>query len=139
MTIRGWERDERGAIAVWASISMMAFILCVGLGVDLSGHAAAQQHARSVANEAARAGGQYLILTPGAQPVADVARAVRAADAYLGSSGLSGSVHADDRQLLVSVEGSYETLFLGMIGVGTLPLRGEAAATIVPVVAGGRR
>ena len=32
MTIRGWERDERGAIAVWASISMMAFILCVGLG-----------------------------------------------------------------------------------------------------------
>ena len=132
-------RGERGAIAVWASVSMVAFILCVGLGVDLSGHATAQQRARSVAAEAARAGGQYLVLAPGLRPGADIHRAIRAADAYVASSGFSGSTSAEAGELRVRVVGHYETLFLGIIGVDSLPLQGEAAAGIVPVVDGNER
>lgn len=132
-------RGERGAIAVWASVSMVAFILCVGLGVDLAGHATAQQRARSVAAEAARAGGQYLVLAPGLRPSADIPRAIRAADAYVASSGLTGSTTAEAGELRVRVDGSYETLFLGIIGVESLPLHGTSAAGIVPVVDGNRR
>ena len=41
-------RDERGlAISVWASVSLPAFIIAVGLGVDFAGHATAEQEARA--------------------------------------------------------------------------------------------
>lgn len=118
---------------------MVAFILCVGLGVDLAGHATAQQRARAVAAEAARAGGQYLVLAPGSRPGADIPRAVRAADAYVASSGFTGTTTAEAGELRVRVAGVYETLFLGIMGVESLPLSGESAAAIVPVVGGNRR
>ena len=40
-------RDERGvSLSVWTAVAMPAFIVAVGLGVDFSGHAAAEQEAR---------------------------------------------------------------------------------------------
>ena len=58
-------RDQRGlALSVWTSVSLPAFILMVGLGVDFAGHAAAEQEARAVASQAARAATHELRITP---------------------------------------------------------------------------
>lgn len=129
-------RDERGAIAVWAAVAIPAFVVVIGMGVDFSGHATAQQEARAVAAEAARAGGQYLDAGPGTRPRPNPVMARRAAMAYVAASDYSGSVTVGGGTVAVSVSGSYETLFLGIIGVNSLPLRAEGAATIQVVVDG---
>lgn len=129
-------RDERGAIAVWASVVLIAFVIIVGAGVDLAGHAAAEQHARAVADEAARAGGQYVHIDATGVPRADVGRVVQAARAYVEASGLDGEAAVSGGEIRVSVAGSYDTVFLGVIGVDQLPLRGQSVATVNVVVAG---
>ncbi len=115
---------------------MPAFILCVGLGVDLSGHAAAEQEARAVAQEAARAGGQYLLVVDGrARP--DIVRAERAAADYVAATALTGLASArTDGRITVDVTGLYPTRFLSMIGINTLPLSATGTARIVSVIAG---
>ena len=57
-------RDERGvSLSVWTAVAMPAFIVAVGLGVDFSGHAAAEQEARAIAGQAARAATHEVVLT----------------------------------------------------------------------------
>lgn len=129
-------RDERGSLATWTALVMPAFILCVGLGVDFAGHATAEQEARAVAGEAARAGGQYLEVRDGrAHP--DTHRAERAAQDFVAASLLSGSVVVGaDGTVTVHVQGEYPTQFLGMIGIDVLPLRAVGSARVVSVIAG---
>lgn len=128
--------DERGSLAVWTAVVMPAFILCVGLGVDFAGHATAEQEARAVAQEAARAGGQYLAVRDGrARP--DVRRAESAAHDYVAASSLSGTAHAGvDGEINVVVSGRYTTQFLGMIGIDALPLNATGTARVISVIAG---
>lgn len=128
--------SERGSIAVWTAVVMPAFILCVGLGVDFTGHATAEQEARAVAQEAARAGGQYLLVRDGrARP--DSHRAEIAANAYVAASSLSGRAHAAaDGVITVQVSGQYDTQFLSMIGINALPLSATGTASVVSVIAG---
>lgn len=132
-------RDERGSIAVWAASVIPAFVIIVGLGVDFAGHSAAEQSARAVAAEAARAGGQYLYAGPGARPVPNTVMARQAATAYLAASDLSGSVSLDAGIITVQATGSYRTLFLGIIGVNEMPVHGQGAASIHTVVDGVER
>ena len=47
-------RDERGAISVWFATASLVMIILVGMAVDLGGKVHTQQHARSVAAQAAR-------------------------------------------------------------------------------------
>ncbi len=129
-------RNERGSLAVWTALVMPAFILCIGLGVDLSGHAAAQQEARAVAQEAARAGGQYLLLVDGrVRP--DVVRAERAAHGYAAATSLTSTASAGtDGRITVTVTGRHPTQFLSMIGINSLPLSATGSAEVVSVIAG---
>lgn len=115
---------------------MPAFVLCVGLGVDLSGHATAEQEARAVAQEAARAGGQYLVVANGrARP--DIARAERAANTYVAATSLAGNTLArSDGSITVTITGRHPTRFLSMIGVDSLPLSATGTAQVVSVIAG---
>ena len=110
-------RDERGAIAVWAATVIPAFVIIVGLGVDFAGHAAAEQSARAVAAEAARAGGQYLHAGPGSRPEPNTTMARQAARSYVEASDLVGTVTLEAGISTVDVTGQYETLFLGIMGV----------------------
>lgn len=128
--------DERGSLAVWTALVMPAFILCVGLGVDLSGHAAAEQEARAVAQEAARAGGQYLLVDQGrVRP--DTARAERAANGYVAATSLTSTASAGtDGRITVTVSGRHPTQFLSMIGINTLPVTATGTARVVSVIAG---
>ncbi|RMB60117.1 TadE/TadG family type IV pilus assembly protein [Tessaracoccus antarcticus] len=129
-------RDQRGSLAVWTALVMPAFVLCVGLGVDFAGHAAAQQEARAVAGEAARAAGQYLQVSEGrVRP--DKFRAERAALDFVAASSLTGTAVADpDGSITVTVHGTFPTQFLGMIGINTLPLDATGSARVVSVIAG---
>ena len=61
----GKKRGERGMVSVWVSVALVAFIVTIGIGIDFAGHAGAAQHARAVADAAARAGGQHLTLDSG--------------------------------------------------------------------------
>lgn len=127
--------NERGALAVWTSVALVAFILCVGLGVDLAGHAAAEQEARAVANQAARAGGQDIELTAGGTP--RLARtAVGTAERYFSTSGYSGTASIEAGNVQVRIQGSYETTFLGIIGVDVLRVQAQAVADPILVVGG---
>lgn len=132
-------RDERGSIAVWAATVIPAFVIIVGLGVDFAGHAAAEQSARAVAAEAARAGGQYLHAGPGARPEPNTVMARQAATSYVEASDLAGTVTMEGGIITVRVTGSYETLFLGIMGVNELPINGEGAASVQTVVEGAPR
>lgn len=133
-------RNERGAVGVWAAVMIPGFIVCVGLGVDLAGHAKAEQELRAVAAEAARAGGQYLVITPGTRPHPQTGRAQRAATTFLAASGFDSSTTVStDGSIHVEVRGRYQTHFLQLIGVKTLPLTGSASAHVASVVDGEER
>ncbi len=127
---------HRGSLATWTALVMPAFILCVGLGVDFAGHATAEQEARSVANQAARAGGQYLELRDGrARP--DPFRAERAAHDFVAATSLSCDVVVGGNgTITVRVRGEYPTQFLSMIGITALPLNATGIARVVSVIAG---
>ena len=71
---------ERGSISIWLVTTGFAMIVLVGLAVDLGGQVHAQQHARAVADQAARTGGQQLQPGPamrGETAIADTPRAVK--------------------------------------------------------------
>lgn len=123
------EVTQCGSIGVWAAVAMLAFIVAVGLGVDFAGHARAEQEARNLAAEAARAGGNQIQITIGA-PRPSAALALRAAQSYLDTAGLASSVQLRGTNLEVTVNAEYRCLFLGMIGVNTLPVTGNAVAQI---------
>ncbi|GAB3821928.1 hypothetical protein GCM10028820_31530 [Tessaracoccus terricola] len=128
--------DERGSISVWVSMALVAFMVCLGIGVDFAGHAAADQHARAVAAEAARAGGQFLETQPGSRPRPDVYAATQAATAYITASGFAGFATVEDGVIHTTVTGTVQTNFLGIVGISTLPLSAEGAAEVIPVIHG---
>lgn len=129
-------RGERGMVSVWVAVALVGFIVIVGLGVDFAGHAAASQDARTVAGEAARAGGQHLNLDTGrARP--DIHSAIQAANAYVAGSPYRGAttIHGGDT-ITVTVTGAYRTQFLAIIGITGLPLNESGSATVKSVLQG---
>lgn len=127
---------QQGSLSVWLAVAMPAFIIAVGLGVDLSGHALAEQDARQVAAQAARSGGQRIVFNPAGQPVLDRAAAIAAATNYAGRSGYQVSVTIVGERVRVSVRRTYDTQFLGLIGVGSLAVEGEATSQTASVLNG---
>lgn len=134
---------ERGSLTVWVLMLSTAMILLVGFAVDLAGQIHAQQHARSVAAEAARVGGQQLNAPDGVRGTsaqANTALAVNAAQAHLSSSGLSGVVSVEGgTRLVVNTNDTYSTKFLSLVGIGSMPVTGSAEARIVRAVNGGEQ
>lgn len=107
---------------------MPAFIIAVGIGVDFSGHAAAEQEAREVAAQAARAAFSEVSLTTDG-PQLDVGAGKRAARDFAEASGYTVDValtQATGAQ--VSVHGSYETSFLGVIGIHSISVNAMGTA-----------
>jgi uncharacterized membrane protein len=128
----GWH--ERGSISVWAATSAVIMMICVGIALDLGGQVHAQQHARGVAAQAARAGGQQLDGTAvtGAYPSIAIGQARVAAQTYLAASGVDGTVTITGGDTVhVSVTDTYHPRFLGLVGLGTLTVGGDATAQVV--------
>lgn len=113
-------RDERGmSISVWAAMGMPAFILALGIGIDFAGQTSAESEARAVAAEAARAGAQAAQVGHGGLGI-ERRQAKQAAESHASASGHTGSAVAGPGGVEVTIRGSYQTRFLGLIGIHSL-------------------
>lgn len=125
---------ERGSVSVWAATAALIMIFCVGVAVDLGGQVRAQQHARDVAGQAARVGGQYLDASAvqGRYPSIAVGQARAAVQDYLAAADVPGSVTiTGGTEIHVSVTDTYAPLFLGIVGIGNLTVSGDATARVI--------
>ncbi len=140
---RGGRGGDRGSISIWIATGGLVMIVLVGMAVDLGGQVYTQQHARDIARQAARAGGQQLQAAPavrGEKAVADPAAAVRAARTYLAASDATGSATVSGADtVVVNTTAVYTTKFLSIIGIDRLTVTGHAEATITRAVAGAQR
>jgi Flp pilus assembly protein TadG len=133
-------RDEDGSITLWMVTASFAMMMLVGLAVDLGGQVHAQQRAHNVAGQAARAGGQEVQAPPAVQGryvAMNAAAARNAARDYLSTAGVNGTVSiTDGTTITVNVTDTYRPKFLSIIGLGGLPVTGEASARLIRTVAG---
>ena len=131
---------DRGSISIWIATGGLVMIVLAGMAVDLGGQVYAQQHARDIARQAARAGGQQLQAAPavrGEAAVVDPTAAIRAASTYLAASDVTGSATvAGGHTVVVNTTAVYTTKFLSIIGINRLPVTGHAEATTTRAVAG---
>lgn len=141
--MRAGREAERGSVSIWLVTSAAVMVILAGLAVDLGGQVYARQHAVDVATQAARAGGQQLqaataVRGDGVQ--ADPARAAAAARSYLAASDLTGTVTVrGGTTVTVHTAATYDTVFLGIIGINRLQVSGTAESRTVRVVHGGER
>ncbi|WP_216842585.1 pilus assembly protein TadG-related protein [Arthrobacter sp. NEB 688] len=130
-------------MSIWLATMSIAMLVLVGLAVDLGGQVRAQQQARALAAQAARAGGEQLdtaaaVRGDAARP--DAARAARAARTVLTSAGVSGTVRVSGgTRVSVDVRDTYRTLFLGVIGLDDLSVSGHGTARITRSIEGVER
>ena len=128
--------DDRGGVTVFVAVCVIALIGIIGIAVDGGSKMRATERADYIAGEAARAGGQAIDpaeAISGRAIVVDPQDAAAAAQAYLHSAGASGtvSVSADGKTLTVTVTSSYDTKFLSVVGIGSLPVAGHGKATLL--------
>lgn len=133
---------ERGSVSLWAALVAFCMVIIVGIGVDFSGQAVAEQKARSIAFEAARAGGQQVnrdALIRGGQTQTDPNLAAAAASDYLAQAGVTGAVTVAANSVTVNVVDTYHCRFLSIIGITSLPVSGSASADTLRVLEGAER
>jgi hypothetical protein len=128
---------DEGRIALLVVVLTFAVLTMIGLSVDGGGKLRALQRADRIAAEAARAAGQAIAAPQaiqGGQKVVDPPAAVAAAEHYLATAGVTGTITiSDDRTAItVTVTIDYHTVFLGIIGIDTLTATRHATAVIVP-------
>ena len=142
-SLRAGGQAEQGSISIWIATSGLVMIILVGLAVDLGGQVHAQQYARDIAAQAARAGGQQLqasLAVRGLAAQADPGPAVAAARAYLAAADVTGtaSLRGGDT-VIVTTSATYDTKFLGLIGINQLTVTGAAESRIARTVGGVER
>lgn len=140
----GTRPDERGSISLWLAMTASVMVLVIGIAVDLGGQVGAQQRVRDIAAQAARQGGNQVTAgraMRGESATVDPVAARAAAAQYLQAAGVSGEVRleAGGTVLRVTCRDTYETVFLGMIGVNRLTVTGESSARVVRAVGGTER
>lgn len=127
-------RGERGSASVLILGLSVAVLLGVGFAVDGTRKGQAYSQATSIAEEAARAGGQALrarALAAGADADVDPQLAVAEAQRYLVAAGANGTARWDGRRLVVDTTITRSTAFLGSIGIAEFTVHGTGAAVVV--------
>lgn len=121
---------DGGMVTVFTALAALALLLMVGLVVDGAGRMRAVGRADRVAAEAARAAVEAAD-TRGTTVTLDRAAATAAAQSYLRSAGLSGTVTVTGPRTVrvtVTVPGQY--LILGVIDADGYQVDGSAEATL---------
>jgi Flp pilus assembly protein TadG len=133
-------RDERGSISLWMVTASFVMMVLVGLAVDLGGQVHAKQRAHDIAAEAARAGGERVQAAPaieGRYVGVDTAAARVAAEQYLASAGVTGTVRITGGDTItVEVTDTYKPDLLSFIGIGDLTVTSDASARLVRSLGG---
>ncbi|WP_424858534.1 pilus assembly protein TadG-related protein [Streptomyces sp. SAI-170] len=127
---------DAGGVTVFVAVCVLALIGIIGVAVDGGSKMRATERADYVAGEAARAGGQAIDpadAISGRAIVVDPQAAAAAAQSYLRSAGATGTVgvSGDGKTLTVTVNGTYDTKFLSVAGIGSLPVTGHGKATLL--------
>ncbi|MGW7006557.1 pilus assembly protein TadG-related protein [Streptomyces sp. NPDC054933] len=122
-------------MSLFYAVALVGIFMILGLVVDGGGRLQAGARADSLAQEAARAGGQQIDPTqaiPGNAIVVDPAAAQRAAESYLHQAGVQGevAVSGDGKNLSVTVHTSYHTIFASLLGYSSMPVAGHGTATL---------
>lgn len=131
--LRKLRDDERGSITPFFVVMVPSLILTVGLVVDGGGKIQANENAQAVASGASRAAANAVasqVVTNGGISI-DNNRARTAASDYIAAAGMTGTVTLAGDRITVSVETSYVTKFVSIIGVNTLPAEATATAQII--------
>jgi len=136
-------RAEDGAVTLFVAIAMVGLLALAGLVVDGGAKVRAIQRADRIAAEAARAAGQAIdvaAVLDGSDVRVDRRAAIVAAGAYLRASGVEGEARMIDggSGIAVTTTTSAPTVFLGLIGVPALTVRGSAEVALVHSVRGDR-
>lgn len=127
-------RGERGSASVLILGLSIAVLVGLGFAVDGTRKGQAYSQATSIAEEAARAGGQALrvqALADGADANVDPKVAVAEAQRYLVAAGASGTARWDGGRVVVETTISRPTVFLGAIGIRELTVHGHGAAVVL--------
>ncbi|WP_410644573.1 pilus assembly protein TadG-related protein [Amycolatopsis sp. lyj-346] len=127
-------RGERGSASVLILGLSVAVLVGLGFAVDGTRKGQAYSQARSIAEEAARAGGQALrahALAEGTDADVDPQLAVVEAQHYLATSGAGGTARWDGRLLIVETTITRPTVFLGSIGIPAFTVHGTGTAVVV--------
>jgi len=140
--LRALRTDDRGSVAVFTAVIGVVLLVIIGLVVDGGGQIRNLQRADTAAQEAGRAGGQAVnpaALARGDGGRVDPAAAATAARSYLQAAGVQGTVTvAGPTTLQITTTTSYNTLFLGLIGIGSLPASGGSQVRLVRQLGGER-
>lgn len=134
--LRARLRDDDGRVSLFFVIVAFGLIVAAGLAVDGPAGLRALARADNVAAEAARTAGQQLDAAqaiPGGPKVVDPEAATQAAMSYIEAAGATGAVQIDParNRITVTVEITYDTIVLGIIGQSTITVTGSATAEIV--------
>ncbi len=135
-------RDERGAVTVWLAGASVLMVSIIGISVDLGGQLHAKERAHTIAAQAARTGAEQITADAmlGTRPSLDVGKARTAANAYLRAAGVDGTVSVGGGiRVTVTVVDTYQPLFLGSIGVGTLTVSASSTAELNRALDGSER
>lgn len=132
---------DAGSVTLFLVITVVGLLTMVGLVVDGAAKIRGVQRADALAAEAGRAGGQAINVPAsimGAPPAVDARAAVAAAQAYLTRNGVDGRVTVAEggRRVDVEVTSTTPTVFLGLIGIGSMTVQGHASVTLVRGVTG---
>lgn len=131
--------DERGqSLSIMVLVVLSSLFLLAGLVIDGGQQVVATRRAEAVASAAARVGADAgaAALVASADRGASAADAARAARAYLAQSpGVTGVVALEAGVVRVSTSSTEPTVFLSLIGVGSVT--GEGAATAELFAVGG--
>lgn len=129
---------ERGSVTLYAVIIIIAALALTGLVVDGGAQMRTQQRADQVAREAARAAGQAINGQPvlGRPGLVDVSRGRQAAQKYLATAGIAGTVTVNGTTISITTNVPYEPIMLSAFGMGTVTVSGYSEATTKQVYLG---
>jgi Flp pilus assembly protein TadG len=131
--------SERGSATVVVIGLATVLFLMIGLVIDGGGAMQTRDDARWIAQQAARAAGQHLDVTPlldGNTPTVSLDVAAAAARAYLDAAGVSGTISQTPDGVQVTVTTIYHTKIVQLFGMKELEQTATATARIargVPV------
>jgi Putative Flp pilus-assembly TadE/G-like len=127
---RWWHADE-GRVTAFVLVLTVGILALAGLSLDGGLALAAKVRANGQAEAAARAGAQAIDLaTYRASGIRRLvpAQAVANAQTHLAAEGASGTVKVSGDIVTVTVTASQPTQLLGLVGIGSLQVRGRGSA-----------
>lgn len=125
---------DRGSVSILVLGMIVVLALIIAIVFDDGSALADRQRATDIAAQAARAGADAIVPGDGATVAThlDPNRARAAAEAYLASAGVTGTVAATATEVTVTVTITYHTRLLSMIGITSFDVHGSSSAHPVP-------